>query len=217
MASTAPVFLYEALAPLGEEEETWDSAAPAVEQSESLGLGFSFKEDAHTLETSTSFHTIRQRLSKQKLIADHRMETTTEDLQKEACPSDDFLHIEESNGEGISGLGLHETEVSVSEKMEVNSCSIESAETVEDAGYLSLNLMEDNVETMVEGRLRVMGKKMVTVESLNISRREAPPWAQSRSGHETWFRSPLLQLHQGSVHFCFSFPPCVCQGVIGAI
>ncbi|CAM6061151.1 unnamed protein product [Sphagnum tenellum] len=137
MASTAPVFLYEALAPLGEEEETWDSAAPA-----------------------------------------------------------------DSNGEDISGLGLHETEVSVSEKMEVNSCSIESAETVEDAGYLSLNLMEDNVETMVEGRLRVMGKKMVTVESLNISRREAPPWAQSRSGHKTWFRSPLLQLHQEIVDFC---------------
>ncbi|CAK9210524.1 unnamed protein product [Sphagnum troendelagicum] len=137
MASTAPVFLYEALAPLGEEEETWDSAAPA-----------------------------------------------------------------DSNGEGISGLGLHETEVSVSEKMEVNSRSIESAETVEDAGYLSLNLMEDNVETMVEGRLRVMGKKMVTVESLNISRREAPPWAQSRSGHKTWFRSPLLQLHQEIVDFC---------------
>ncbi|CAK9211941.1 unnamed protein product [Sphagnum troendelagicum] len=137
MASTAPVFLYEALAPLGEEEEAWDSAAPA-----------------------------------------------------------------DSNGEGISGLGLHETEVSVSEKMEVNSRSIESAETVEDAGYLSLNLMEDNVETMVEGRLRVMGKKMVTVESLNISRREAPPWAQSRSGHKTWFRSPLLQLHQEIVDFC---------------
>ncbi|CAK9868100.1 unnamed protein product [Sphagnum jensenii] len=124
MASTAPVFLYEALAPLGEEEETQDSAAPAVEQSESLGLGLSFKEDAHTLETSTSFR------------------------------------------------------------------------------YLSLNLMEDNVETMVEGRLRVMGKKMVTVESLNISRREAPPWAQSRSGHKTWFRSPLLQLHQEIVDFC---------------
>jgi hypothetical protein len=214
MAAENAVFVYETLAPLGEDTAN-DVANEVLDMPPGflpLGGGESPREENFVVD--------RQELTRRSSSMKKVVMTTTEGRNLETLIAAEKNLLNESytsensfkaraDTSGSSVLGVQET-LNTYSVSRTNIQSIGFATEVEKNGdddetdYISLDLGDgNNVETVVVQEVQEVvveskGKEVHATGILNMTPQGAPPWAR---GRDTWIQSPLLQLHQGSCLF----------------
>lgn len=115
----------------------------------------------------------------------------------------------DSSGPEVAEEEVMETEFSeeVGESVQAEAVATTSAATTstpltkfskdEGEDFLSLDL-DDDEGFPAPGVMAVEEKGLLVSDVKTSAAQEAPPWARTGRAHGTWFRSPFLQLHQGS-------------------
>lgn len=102
---------------------------------------------------------------------------------------------------GSTGLEVLST-VNTYSLTRTNIQSIGSPQVEDDAEtseFIALD-MDDGIDaTVVHEALQYKGKGVGNLVDRSLAPKEAPPWAR---GRDSWIQSPLLQLHQEIVDFC---------------
>lgn len=212
MATESPVFVYETLAPIGE-----DDANEVANEVLDMSPGFLPLEGGESPQEE-NFVVDRQELTRRGSSTMKVVVTTTtmegRNLETSIAAEKNLLnesHTSENNFKaradtsGSSVLGVQEI-VNTYSVSRTNIQSIGFAMELEENGdddetdYISLDIGDgNNVETMVvqevqEVAVKSKGKEVHATGILNMAPHGAPPWAR---GRDTWIQSPLLQLHQG--------------------
>ncbi|KAG0621663.1 hypothetical protein M758_3G038500 [Ceratodon purpureus] len=201
------VFLYNTLTPLGDE-----SVGHGEDEYISLDGSFLPLESAGSpvAEQATSTVTVERQEAKFSRNAYQKTSGSTEgrSLQSLIDAESDLL-AEASTPEfkgrpvpsGSAGLGV----LSTVNAFSVSRTSIQSAgsaqveQDVEESEFISLDVGDDNIESVVQETVSIKEKRAEVPEDYNTTPKEVPPWAR---GRDAWIQSPLLQLHQEIVDFC---------------
>lgn len=203
------VFLYNTLRPLGDE---------SVEdgQDEYIGLDGSFlplesagspRGDDSVAEQATSTVTVERQEARSSRNVYEKTGGWTEGRSLQALiDAESDLLAEASTPEfrgkpvpsGSAGLGVLSTvnAFSVSRTSIQSVGSAEDEQDVEGSEFISLDVGDDNIESVVQETLPTKGKRVEAPEDYNRTPKEVPPWAR---GRDAWIQSPLLQLHQGQL------------------
>lgn len=202
MAATGDgVFLYNTLTPLGDE-----SVEDGQEDSVSLDGSFLPLESAGSPmgeEQATSTVTVERQATRFSRNVYENTGVATEGRSLQAL-IDAESGLMASTPEckvrpgpsGSAGLGVLST-VSTFSVSRTNIQSVGSAQVehdVEESEFISLEVVDGNIELVVQETLQSKGKQVGTLEDFNMTPKEVPPWAR---GRDAWIQSPLLQLHQG--------------------
>ena len=210
MAATGEgVFLYNTLTPLGEEsledgEDEYISLNGSFLLHESAG---SPRGDDSVAEQATLTVTVERQETKFSRNVYQKTEGSTQGTSLQSLIDlESELSVEDSTPEfkvrpvppASAALGVISTvntfSVSRTNIQSVGSAQVE--QDIEESEFISLNVVDENIESVVQETLEFKGKRVETPEDFITPLKEVPPWAR---GRDAWIQSPLLQLHQGQL------------------
>jgi hypothetical protein len=210
MAATGEgVFLYNTLTPLGEEsledgEDEYISLNGSFLPLESAG---SPRGEDSVAEQATSTVTVERQETKFSRNVYQKTEGSTQGTSLQSLIDlESELLVEASTPEfkvrpvppASAALGVISTvntfSVSLTNIQSVGSAQVE--QDIEESEFISLNVVDENIESVVQETLEFKGKRVEAPEDFNTPLKEVPPWAR---GRDAWIQSPLLQLHQGQL------------------
>ncbi|KAL2636262.1 hypothetical protein R1flu_007741 [Riccia fluitans] len=191
-AAETPIILYETLGALGEDSD----------DDHSLALpSYAFPLDSPDRETTVSKKLtaangqvgLDETLASGVLENEEKQETgAVLNDEQEAC-------ILVRSTEEQKDICSPNPDIAVSGGDETEPC-ISPSRKDDEIGFLSLESEVPDVDH--EGQVPVAEEQDLTLlYGANKAPKEAPPWARTRASHDTWFKSPFLQLHQEIVDF----------------
>ena len=201
------VFLYHTLTPLG--DDRMEDGPEAYVKTNDLFLALesagSPRAENSVAEQATSTVTVERQDSKVSRNVCRKTGSSTGERSLQALiDAENDLLGEASTPEfkvrqvpsGSAGLGVLST-VNTFSVSRINIQSIGSAQfeqDVEESEFISLDVGDEIIESVVRETLSSKGKRVDSPEDFSRTPKEVPPWAR---GRDAWIQSPLLQLHQG--------------------